>query len=85
MTGERVNSRCPACGGQLTGGEATIPYVLDGGTVVVIKNVPAEICGDCNEAFTTGAVTDQVTHILRQLKELDSEVSIVSYAEQQLA
>lgn len=83
MTGELVNSRCPVCGGQLTSGEATIPYVLDGGTVVVIKNVPAEICRDCNEAFTTGFVTDQVTHILQQLKELDSEVSVVSYAEHQ--
>ena len=67
MTGKRVDSKkCPLCGGPLFSGEATIPYVLQGGTVVVVKNVPVEICGDCHEPFTTGRTTDQVMQMLRQ-------------------
>lgn len=84
MTGELENRKCPSCGGRLASGKTTIPYLLDGGTVVVIKNVPADICEDCHESFTSGVVTDQITRILQQLKELDSEVSVISYAEHQL-
>lgn len=86
MTGKRVDSKkCPLCGGPLFSGEATIPYILQGGTVVVVKNVPAEICGDCHEPFTAGKTTDQVMQMLRQLQGLRSEVSVVSYSEYELA
>jgi YgiT-type zinc finger domain-containing protein len=61
MIGEHAkHSRCPVCGGNLEAGEATIPYILKDGTVVVVKNVPAEICGDCREPFTSGKVTDHL-------------------------
>jgi YgiT-type zinc finger domain-containing protein len=81
MIGEHASNKCPVCGGTLVTGGASIPYVLKGDIVVVIKNVPADICSDCHEAFTSGLVTDQVVHILNQLKELGSEVSVVSYVE----
>jgi YgiT-type zinc finger domain-containing protein len=82
MTGEHANGkRCPVCGGTLEPGEATIPYVLRDQSVVVIKNVPAEICGDCHEAFTSGRVTDQIVSMVQQLKNLHSEVSVISYSE----
>jgi YgiT-type zinc finger domain-containing protein len=82
MTGEPVNgNRCPVCGGTLAPGEATIPYVLKDGSVVVIKHVPAHICGDCREAFTSGNVTDQIVAMVQQLKNLHSEVSVLSYSE----
>jgi YgiT-type zinc finger domain-containing protein len=82
MTGEHANSKpCPVCGGSLHTGEATIPYILDDDVVIVVKNVPAEICGDCREAFTSGEVTDRITGMLRQLKSLHSEVSVITYSE----
>jgi YgiT-type zinc finger domain-containing protein len=82
MTGKLENhKRCPVCGGSLEQGEATIPYVLKDNTVIVVKNVPAEICGDCHEPFTEGKVTDQLVAMAQQLKELHSEVSVVTYRE----
>ena len=82
MTGEHVNHKhCPVCGGALEAGETTIPYVFRDESVVVIKNVPAEICGDCREAFTSGKVTDQIVLMVQQLKNLHSEVSVISYTE----
>jgi YgiT-type zinc finger domain-containing protein len=80
MTGVPVNNkRCPVCGGVLEEGKATIPYVLKDDTVVVVKHVPAEICADCHETFTAGKV------MLQQLKDLHSEVSVVSFREYELS
>lgn len=81
MTGERENSICPTCGGKLQSNLATIPFILEPDTVIVIKGVPAEICSDCHEPFVAGQATDRVANLLRQLKALRSEVSVVSYAE----
>jgi len=81
MTGKpEKNSRCAFCGGRVEPGVATIPFVLPG-TVVVIKDVPAEICRSCHEPFMTGAVTDRITGLLQRLRDLGTEVSIVSYSE----
>ncbi len=80
MNGELENSgRCPQCGGLLHPGKATIPYVLDGDIIVVVKQVPAQVCEECGEAFTSGDTTDYILIMLRHLKSLSSEVSVVSY------
>lgn len=85
MTGElERNSRCPLCGGRLRPGVATIPFVLPD-TVVVIKDVPAEICHSCHEPYMTGRVTDRITNLLNQLRVFRAEVSILSYSELQPA
>lgn len=80
MIGEREsNNRCPVCGGAMRRGEATIPYILNGDVIVVVKHVPAELCDDCGESYTTGIVTDQIVMMLQRVKSLHSEVSVVSY------
>jgi YgiT-type zinc finger domain-containing protein len=81
MIGEPENSVCPLCGGHLRPDIATVPFILGNNMVVVIKNVPAEVCDTCHEPFVAGRVTDQVTTLLRQLKSLRSEVSVVTYSE----
>jgi YgiT-type zinc finger domain-containing protein len=79
MTGELArNNRCPLCGGRMKRGAATIPFILRN-TVIVVKDVPAEICSSCHEPYMTGEVTDRITVLLNQLCSLPTEVSIVSY------
>ena len=85
MIGESENSVCPVCGGRLCIDVATIPFILGDNVVVVIKGIPAEVCNNCHEPFAAGRVTDQVSTLLRQLKSLRSEVSVVTYAEQPMA
>jgi len=41
---------CPVCKGELTRGTTNFPVELDGGFLIV-KNVPADVCGQCGEAF----------------------------------
>jgi YgiT-type zinc finger domain-containing protein len=81
MIGELENSVCPLCGGRLRLDVATIPFILGEDMVVVIKGIPAEVCSNCHEPFVAGRVTDRVSALLRQLKLLRSEVSVVTYSE----
>ena len=81
MTGELVkNSRCPLCGGRMKRGVATIPFILSN-TVIVVKDVPAEICSSCHEPYMTGEVTDRITVLLSRFRSLPAEVSIASYSQ----
>jgi len=59
-------------------GTATMPFVL-GPTVVVVKNVPAEICQSCGEAFMIGVVTDTITDMLSQSMNLQAEILVLTY------
>jgi YgiT-type zinc finger domain-containing protein len=79
MTGApEGNSRCPLCGGHLRPGMSTVPFVFPD-TIVVIKDVPAEVCSSCHEPFAAGKVTDRLTELLNQLRAFRTEVSIISY------
>ena len=83
MTGKHENRKavCPLCGGRLAADQrATIPFVL-GKVVVVVKDVPAEVCQNCSEAFLTGMATDQLTKLLERFVRLPVEVSVTSYSE----
>ena len=55
------------------------------GTVVVVKDVPAEVCNSCHEPYVAGKVTDQLTNVVEQLRSLGAEVSIITYSDHPLA
>jgi YgiT-type zinc finger domain-containing protein len=81
MIGEKEREKskeCPLCGGTMTDSITTVPFLM-GDRIVVIKNVPAEICSDCGEAYMKSSVVGRVEGLLDRLEELGSEVSIVHY------
>jgi YgiT-type zinc finger domain-containing protein len=83
MTGKPENKTglCPLCGGRLVPNQrATIPFVL-GKVVVVVKDVPAEVCRNCGEAYLAGIVTDRLLNLLERFAHLPIEVSVTSYSE----
>jgi YgiT-type zinc finger domain-containing protein len=53
-------------------------FILEN-TIVVIKDVPAEVCASCHESYTTGNVTDHVVALLQPLRALQTEISVISY------
>jgi YgiT-type zinc finger domain-containing protein len=70
--------RCPLCDGDMEDGVTTIPFLM-GERVAVIKNVPAEICANCGEAYMKSGVVSRIEAILDRLEELGSEMSVVRY------
>jgi len=74
---ERVK-RCALCGGELQDGNTTVPFLI-GEKVAVIKNVPAEICSDCGEAYLRSSVVEQIEILLDRLEQLHFEMSVIQY------
>ncbi len=74
MAGKEENNKakkCPLCDGGMHDGTTAAPFFIND-RVIVIKDVPAEVCGDCGEAYMKSSVVDRV-------EDLNSEVSIVHY------
>jgi len=76
--GRREFKRCPLCGGEMKDGMTTIPFML-GERVTVIKNVPAEICSDCGEAYMKSSVVDRIESLLDRVEALHSEMSVLQF------
>jgi YgiT-type zinc finger domain-containing protein len=78
MTGVQENDRCYFCGGELEPSMATIPFMV-GPNVVVIRQVPAEMCMQCGEPVMESNVARVVERLLKQVSQLGLEVSVVTY------
>jgi len=70
--------RCPLCGGELCGGNTTVP-LLSGEKIVVVKDVPAEICNDCGEPYMMSRVVEEIEELLERLDKINSEMSVIHY------
>jgi len=81
MIGKREKNRvkkCPLCGGKMHKGITAAPFFSDD-KIIVIKDVPAEVCSDCGEAYLKSSVVGQVEKLLDRLDELKFEMSVVHY------
>lgn len=70
--------RCALCGGTLQMRSATIPFVR-GDRVVTIREVPAEVCEECGEAYMSGATTDRVQELVDGLEAAGAEMTVARY------
>jgi len=53
-----------------------------GGCVVVIKNVPSGVCGQCGEVSYSDDVTRRLEQIIRSVTQsMATEVAVISYSE----
>ena len=75
-----ATATCSICGlRKLRRGRATVTLER-GGSVVVIRGVPARVCPACGEYYLTPAVTDRVMKRAEQAIANGAEVGIIKYA-----
>jgi len=55
--------RCDLCGGELKSGKTTLE-IWRGEELLVIRDVPADVCQQCNEAYISAAVSERLDHFL---------------------
>lgn len=70
--------QCPLCGGKMHDGITATPFII-GNKIIVVKDVPAEICSDCGESYMKSSVVDRIENLLDRIEDLDSEMSVVHY------
>lgn len=71
---------CFKCKGKLI--DKKINYVVNlENTIIIIKGVPAKVCEQCGEQYFDDETSENIEKIVNQLKELETEVTIVNYKE----
>lgn len=70
---------CPICGQQaLAPGTTTFTADTDG-TVVVVRDVPADVCANCGEAFIDDAVAAELEAVVSEAKATGTESIVRHY------
>jgi YgiT-type zinc finger domain-containing protein len=72
------NMNCPVCKGEVKRGTINFPVELEGGFLIV-KNVPANICGQCGEEFIPDDVAKVLEKIVASARGSKAEIEVVSY------
>jgi len=71
--------KCVICKqGEMQPGTTTMTLERDA-TTIVFKNVPAEVCDTCGEAYLDAATTRQLLHIVEEAARLGVQVDVRSY------
>lgn len=78
----KEESRVYFCGGRLEFRTTTMPFVVQG-RVVVVKDVLAHVCVQCEEATVEHEVAVVLDQILKDAHHSGFEISMISY--QQMA
>jgi YgiT-type zinc finger domain-containing protein len=72
--------KCVICKqGQTTAGATTITLER-GATTLVFKNVPAQICENCGEAYVDESATQSLLNKASAAADAGVEVEVLSYA-----
>lgn len=71
--------KCVICKqGEVQPGTTTMTLEREA-TTIVFKNVPAEVCDTCGEAYLDAAITRQLLHVVEEAARLGVQVDVRSY------
>ncbi len=70
--------KCIECGHNLIKKNKTYVANLEH-CVIIIKNVPALVCENCNEAYYSDEVFGQIEKIVYKLESVINDIAVVDY------
>lgn len=71
---------CFKCKGNVK--EKEVNYTVDlENTIIIIKGVPARVCTQCGEQYFSDETAENIEKIVKNLKKLSTEVTIINYKE----
>jgi YgiT-type zinc finger domain-containing protein len=72
---------CFMCKGSVQEGFSTFTAAM-GGCIVIVKNVPSRVCGQCGETSYSDAVARRLEQIVHSLMACAAaEIAVVSYSD----
>jgi len=72
-------TQCPLCGGEIEKGTTTFTADYETG-VVVIRHVPADICGQCGESWIEDKIAKQVEESVQTSKQQNRQFAVIDMA-----
>ena len=71
---------CFMCKGSLADKTTTFMVDIDK-CIIIVKNVPSQVCGQCGEASYNNEVAKQLEKIVDSLRKSITEIAVVNYAD----
>lgn len=71
---------CPLCKGSIHEGNSTFTVDLGFG-VVVVRDVPADVCSQCGEEWLSNATTEKLEKIVEAAREKHVTVEVARWSE----
>ena len=71
---------CFFCKGTLNNG-STAHFADLGSCMIIIKNVPCQICEQCGEVVYSGEVVRRLEQIIKTMKNSLTEIAVVTYSD----
>jgi YgiT-type zinc finger domain-containing protein len=67
------------CKGELEDKEVSYMVEIDK-SIIIVKNVPAQVCKQCGEVSYSDEVTKKLEEMINSVKDSVTEVTIINYA-----
>jgi len=71
-------SQCPMCHGNIESGKTTFTSDLGFG-VVVVRQVPAQVCGQCGESWLSDATSEGLEKVVDDIRQKHSVVEVLNW------
>lgn len=72
--------KCFMCKGSLE--EKSTNFIADMGTcIIIVKDVPSQVCTQCGEVSYSNEVTEQLERIVNKMKDAMTEIAVVHYSD----
>lgn len=75
---------CFMCKGSLEDKKTTFMVDL-GNCIVIVKNVPSQVCSQCGEVSYTNNVTKELEKIVNSLRKSITEIAVINYPTKDVA
>jgi len=72
--------KCFMCKGSLVDKATTFMVDIDK-CIIIVKNVPSQVCSQCGEASYSNDVTKQLEEIVNSLRKSITEIAVVNYSD----
>jgi YgiT-type zinc finger domain-containing protein len=76
---EKKFMKCPLCKAGMTKSKTSLPYEIGEDSLIVIKDVPAIVCGQCGEFFIEIHTVRIVEQMITTAKENGFRLGFVQY------
>ena len=72
---------CLMCKGTLEDKHTTFMVELDN-CIIIVKNVPSQVCKQCGEVSYSNEVAKQLEKLVNKVKNSITEITVINYTEQ---